>query len=66
MPTERKQPDLKPCPLCGHKAKLTTDFVFVACVEHICGAYIKCPKCELKIERTTIVGAIRAWNRRAK
>lgn len=58
---------LKPCPFCGGKARLFTEFRGITPV-----AFIRCDKCRVRtadvcasINYTAVETAAEAWNRRA-
>lgn len=50
-----KQPELKPCPFCGGKARM---------YDYLASYSIECMDCQASIEYKTDVKVIYAWNRR--
>ena len=66
-----KEIELRPCPFCGGKAKLST-FVTTSGAQHRCAAYCECEKCGAEIKSCVDTGgdgkflfeAINDWNTR--
>lgn len=59
--------ELKPCPICGGKPKITTNMWDAAVYANVDMEYaVRCQSCDCEVRSDILEDAIDGWNRRVK